>query len=249
MSAAYVFGSGDIFLIPFGSAIGPNPTPMKVGTLQDVSIDISATNKELYGKNTFPVAVRRGKSKIECKAKFANITAKLLNDAMYGQAITLTQIVPVIDELDTPTTHVVTVAGSATFLTDLGVIDTVTGQSLILMPLIGSVALPTQYFQAAGVYTFNTGYTNPVKISYEKSSTAGQAFTVPNLPMGATPLFMAVFTETDAPTGNQVTITLNSCVASKFSLASKQEDFMIPEFDFSAFADSSGNVFTFESTN
>jgi hypothetical protein len=246
MSAAYVFGTGDIFLIPFGGAAAPNPTPMKIGTLQDVSIDISFSIKELYGKNSFSVANRRGKGKIECKAKFANITAKLLNDAMFGQTIAATQIIPVIDELDTPTAHVVTVTGSATFLADLGVIDTVTGQSMI------AVATPTasnQYSVAAGVYTFNTGFTDPVKISYEKSSTSGQAFTVPNVPMGASPLFQAVFNEIDAPTGNQMTITLTSCVASKLSLASKQEDFMIPEFDFTAFADASGNVFAFESTN
>jgi hypothetical protein len=246
MSAAYVFGSGDLFVIPFGGAAGPNPTPMKVGTLQDVSIDISSTNKELYGKLQFPVAVRRGKSKVECKAKFANITAKMLNDAMFGQTITAAQIVAVVDELATPITHVVTVAGSATFLTDLGVIDVLTGQNMILVP---SAPAAGQYMVAAGVYTFATGFTDPVKVSYEKSSTSGQAFTLPNMPMGATPLFQAVFTQLDAPTGNQITITLLSCVASKFTFASKQEDFTIPEFDFTAFADASGNVFTFESTN
>jgi hypothetical protein len=245
MSAAYVFGTGDLFLIPFGSATAPNPTPMKVGTLQDVSIDISATNKELYGKNTFPVAIRRGKSKIECKAKFANITAKMLNDAMFGQTITTAQILVVVDESHTGAATVT--AMNVPLIKDLGVIDTVTGQSLVNVasaPAAGqySVVLTT------GVYTLGTT-TDAVKLSYEYASTAGQAFTVPNLPMGATPLFMAVFTELDAPTGNQITVTLNSCVASKFSLASKQEDFMIPEFDFSAFADSSGNVFTFESTN
>jgi hypothetical protein len=246
MSAAYSFGSGDLFLIPFGGAAAPNPTPMKVGTLQDVSIDISFTMKELYGKNSFSVATRRGKGKIECKAKFANITAKLLNDAMFGQTITATQIIPVIDELDTPITHVVTVSGSATWVSDLGVVDVPSGQNMIL-----AASAPTagQYMVSAGVYTFASGFTDQVKISYQKSSTSGQAFTAPNAPMGATPLFMVVFTETDAPTGNQVTITLNSCVASKFSLASKQEDFIIPEFDFSAYADASGNVFTFESTN
>jgi hypothetical protein len=247
MSAAYVFGSGDLFLIPFGSAAAPLPTPMKVGTLQDVSVDISFSMKELYGKNSFAAAIRRGKGKIECKAKFANITAKLLNDAMFGQTIVAAQIIPVIDEPDTPVAHVVTVTGSATFLTDLGVIDTITGQSMTLAATLGGVAAG-QYFQAAGVYTFFAGFADPVKISYEKSSVLGQAFTVPNVPMGATPLFQVVFTELDAPTGNQITITLNSCVASKFSLASKQEDFAIPEFDFSAFADSNGNVFTFESS-
>src|SRR5215469_516027 len=150
MSAQYVFGSGDLFLIPFGSAAAANPTPMKIGTLQDVSIDISATNKELYGKLTFPVAIRRGKSKIEGKVKFANITAKLLNDAMFGQAITATQILTVVDELDTPASASVTVAGSATFLTDLGVVDTVTGQSLTLLAS-GSITSATQYKVSAGV--------------------------------------------------------------------------------------------------
>jgi len=246
MSAAYTFGSGDIFLIPFGGAAAPNPTPMKVGTLQDVSIDISFTIKELYGKNSFSVANRRGKGKIECKAKFANITAKLLNDAMFGQTIAATQIIPVIDEPGTPVTHVVTVTGSATFLTDLGVVDVVTGQSMIL---VASTPAAGQYMQASGVYTFTSGFADLVKISYEKSSTSGQAFTMPNVPMGASPLFMVVFNEIDAPTGNQMTVTLNSCVASKLSLASKQEDFMIPEFDFTAFSDASGNVFTWESTN
>jgi hypothetical protein len=246
MSQAYVFGSGDLFLIPFGSAAAPNPSPMKVGTLQDVSIDISSTNKELYGKLQFPVAVRRGKSKIECKAKFANITAKMLNDAMFGQTITAAQIISVVDEPGTPVTHAVTVVGSATFLTDLGVIDVTTGQNMINVP---SAPAAGQYSVAAGVYTFVSGFTNPVKISYEHSSTSGQAFTLPTLPMGATPLFQAVFTQLDAPTGNQITLTLNACVASKFTLASKQEDFTIPEFDFTAFADASGNVFTFESTN
>ena len=246
MSAGYVFGSGDLYLIPFGSAAAPNPSPMKIGVLQDVSIDISSSLKELYGKNQFAVAVRRGKAKIDCKAKFANITAKLLNDAMFGQTIAAAQILTVVDEADTPVSHAVTVAGSATFLSDLGVVDVTTGQSMIQVP---SAPAANQYTVAAGVYTFSSGFADPVKISYTKSSTSGQAFTLPNLPMGATPLFQAVFTETDAPTGNQITLTLNSCVAAKLSLASKQEDYMIPEFDFSAFADSNGNVFSFESTN
>ena len=34
-----------------------------------------------------------------------------------------------------------------------------------------------------------------------------------------------------------------NCIAAKLTMNFKNEDFMIPEFDFSAFADSAGNIF------
>ena len=57
-----------------------NPTPMKFGTLQDVSLDISGDVKQLYGQKQFPEAVARGKCKITGKSKFAAINGKMLND-------------------------------------------------------------------------------------------------------------------------------------------------------------------------
>jgi hypothetical protein len=44
--------------------------------------------------------------------------------------------------------------------------------------------------------------------------------------------------------GKSAIITLYSCIASKFSIATKLDDFAIPEFDFEAFADASGRVYS-----
>jgi len=41
----YQFGSGTLFGFPNGGNTAPNPTPMKFGTLQDVSVDISGDVK------------------------------------------------------------------------------------------------------------------------------------------------------------------------------------------------------------
>jgi hypothetical protein len=74
--ALYGFGAGALWGTPltdaFGAAIA-NPTPLLFGVLQDVSVDISADVKELYGQNSFPEAVARGKTKIAGKAKFGRI--------------------------------------------------------------------------------------------------------------------------------------------------------------------------------
>ena len=71
---------------------------------------------------------------------------------------------------------------------------------------------------------------------------AGQKFTVANQLIGATPTFQALFYTTFQ--GQAVTLQLNNCTSSKLSFGTKLEDFVIPEFDFSCFADVSGNVMT-----
>ena len=52
-------------------------TPVPFGALQDVSMDISSSKKELYGQRQFPLAVARGTGKIDCKAKAASFSAML----------------------------------------------------------------------------------------------------------------------------------------------------------------------------
>jgi hypothetical protein len=54
--AQYNFGVGQLFIIPPGT----NPTPVNVGTLKDVSIDISRDVKELIGAKAFPEDVALG---------------------------------------------------------------------------------------------------------------------------------------------------------------------------------------------
>ena len=59
----FEFGAGTLWGFPVGGNTAANPTPMKFGTLQDVSLDISGDVKQLYGQKQFPEAVARGNAR------------------------------------------------------------------------------------------------------------------------------------------------------------------------------------------
>ena len=94
----FEFGSGTLWGFPVGGNTATNPTPMKFGTLQDVSLDISGDVKQLYGQKQFPEAVARGKCKITGKSKFAAINGKMLNDLFFGQTMGAGMIKTSLDE-------------------------------------------------------------------------------------------------------------------------------------------------------
>ena len=61
--------------------------PFSSAPLQDVSLDISFSSKQLFGQYQFPIALARGEGKITGKAKFANIDGPLFNDCFFGQSL------------------------------------------------------------------------------------------------------------------------------------------------------------------
>jgi hypothetical protein len=133
------------------------------------------------------------------------------------------------------------VLNAATVVDDDGVLYATTG-----LPLIKVASAPAegQYSVSSGVYTFNSGDAGKnilVNYTYTVSS-AGQKFTVANQLLGTTPTFQALFYTTFQNLA--VSLKLNNCTSSKLSFQTKLEDFTLPEFDFSCFADSSGNVMT-----
>ena len=82
-----------------------------------------------------------------------------------------------------------------------------------------------------------------VLINYTYISTRhGQKFTVANQLLGTTPTFKAQFYTTFQ--SQAISLQLNNCTSNKLSFQTKLEDFIMPEFDFSCFADASGNVMT-----
>jgi len=66
--------------------------------------------------------------------------------------------------------------------------------------------------------------------------------TINNQVLGTTPFFSVTLTQTFR--GKSMTLVLNMCTSNKLTLATKLEDFNIPEFDFEAMADDSGVVGT-----
>jgi hypothetical protein len=237
----YSFGSG--VLLGTRTDIA-NATPVNFGLIQDVTIEETATVKELIGQYQRPVAMARGTIKTTGKAKVARISGLAFANLYYG-------VTPVAGQLATSfaesgivaatSPYTYTVLNAATVVDDDGVLYATTG-----LPLIKVASAPAegQYSVSSGVYTFNSGDAGKnilVNYTYTISST-GQKFTVANQLLGTTPTFQALFYTTFQNLA--VCLKLNNCTASKLSFQTKLEDFTLPEFDFSCFADSSGNVMT-----
>ena len=233
----YAFGSGSLW----GIDSGANPTPPRFGALQDVSVDISLSSKELHGSYQFPLAVARGTGKIGCKAKWAQLSGRILNNLFFSSTKSAGQTSVAQDELGTVATTTVTVANSANFVEDLGVRYAATG-----IPLVRVASAPAagQYSVAAGVYTFNaTENGTQMKFDYSYSIAAtGEKIVIANQLLGQASTFKAVFTQSYATMRH--TLTLNANVSSKLSFGSKLEDFQMPEMDFSSFADAANNIGT-----
>jgi hypothetical protein len=235
------FGSGVMILTP---SISGAVTPVQLGTMQDVSIDIAFGSKQLFGQYQFPVALARGEAKISGKCKFANIDGNVLNNIFLGDAGTTGQKYWAYQEAHSipATPYQVTVANSAKFDADLGVTFVSNGQPLTR---VASGPATGQYSVAAGVYTFAAADTGKaLLISYSYTSTAtGQNNIITNNLMGSALSFQVDFYQA-APNvaGAQWSLRLYNCISNKLTLQSKTTDFTIPEMDFEAYANAANAV-------
>jgi hypothetical protein len=246
----YVFGSCDIFGVPLQDASGNaivNPTPIRLGAVQEVGLDFSGDIKELYGQLQFAVVIARGKVKVTGKAKGAVINGQALNTLFLGQGIVAgTQGAVYTDNTGTvvpgtPYQITVTPPNAGTFVQDMGVVNA----SGIPMTAVASAPTTGQYaVSGAGVYTFaaaDTGINMFISYQYTATVALAKKLHVQNLAMGAAPIFGAYFV--GAFQGKRFLVKIYNAVSQKLTLLStKIDDYNIPEFDFSAQADSSGNV-------
>jgi hypothetical protein len=234
----YAFGIGALVALRTDTAIA---TPAQFGTLQDVQLDMSFTIKELTGQFQAAAALARGALKITGKAKAARITAANFNNIFFGQTLstgnTLTQLSEA-GAVPASAPYTVTVANHATFVADLGVAYAATG---VLLTPVASAPATGQYSVAAGIYTFGAGDAGAALLfTYTYTTTTGTSLALTNALMGSQPTFKLILNEQYQ--GKLFNLELNSVIAPKLSLAFKNEDFMIPEFDFQASADSAGNI-------
>jgi len=237
----YSFGSG--VLLGTRTDIA-NATPVNFGLVQEVTIEETATIKELYGQYQRPLAAARGTIKTTGKAKVARISGLAFANLFYGVVPSAGQLATSFAEagaVSATTPFTVTVANAATFVDDDGVLYAATG-----LPLTRVASSPAtgQYSMASGVYTFNSADAGKsVLTSYTYTvSGAGQKFTVANQLLGTTPTFQALFYTSFQ--GQAISLKLNNCASTKLSFQTKLEDYVMPEFDFSCFADAAGNVMT-----
>lgn len=243
----YGFGAGAVWGTPLqdasGNAIAPS-TPVLLGVMQEVSVDLSFDIKELHGSNAFAVDVARGKGKIAGKSKFGRFNGLMLNSLFFGLTAASgisSRILDTVGALipSTPFQITPTIPSSGTWATDLGVRD----QNGNPMVRVASAPATGQYSVATGIYTFaaaDTGKRVFIDFGYTATSTTAKKIAVSNGLMGSAPTFKVDLINTHA--GGYFGMSLYNCVSTKLGIATKLDDYTIPEFDFSGFADASGNV-------
>lgn len=242
------FGVGKLIAVPTNDATGAviaNPTPVVLGTMQDISLDLSVEMKTLYGAKRYPIAVGQGKGKTEIKAKYADIDGGILGSLFFGKTASTGIKAAVFDAVSTipSTPFQVTIAppSSGTYVADLGVMFSATGVQLSRVasaPATGQYSVNT----GTGVYTFAAADTGKsVAISYEYSAASGGSiYQMTNDVMGYTPSFSILLQNTFD--GKNLVVKLNRCVSGKLNVPLKNDDFALYDFEAEAFADAAGSL-------
>lgn len=231
----FEFGLGAMF------SRNSDGTSVEFGTLQGCDFTFSFDKKELFGRKQVAVKVVRGKGKAEGKASFAEIRASALNQILGGQIsngrVTVAEPVVTTVPATAPYTITITPPGSGTFGRLLAVYDVSDPLTKKEMQRVTSSANAGQYTVAAAVMTFTAADAGKrIQYQYDYTTTTGKTITLTNNMMGTAPIFeIEMYTTLD---GKNITLLLNACTTNKLGFNFKQEDFLIPDFDFSAFADS-----------
>ncbi len=248
--AQRIFGTGTLWGTPLTDASGNaiiNPTPVTFAVLQECSVDFSFDLKLLYGQQQFAVDAARGKGKVSGKGKAAQISGALFNNIFFGQGLSSGLIDDYHDVTGTAvpasSPYQITVAppSSGAWSNDLGVRNS-NGVQLVR---VSASPITGQYTVASGVYTFaaaDTGATMYIDYQYTSSVAGAQKSVIANLPMGAAPTFIL---DVSMPyKTKKLTWRFGQAMSNKLSIATKMDDFVIPEMDFDMFADANNNLCT-----
>ncbi|WP_431494830.1 hypothetical protein [Pseudomonas brassicacearum] len=240
------FGSGLFYATPLMDAYGnslASPTPILLGIMQEASVDLSYDSKELFGSEQFAVDAARGQGKLSGKAKAAQISLSQWNALVFGQNLQPGQVL--VHHATTPTP--VPVGGKITVTPpvggllagDLGVRGggAVPFERVVSAPAVGQYT----YNAATGEYSFAAGDVDvPVFIDYRYSVSTGKSLSVRNLPMGDMPVFQGELYLKYK--GKAIYVRVPNFVSNKLSFGTKQDDYTIPDFEFTGYADEFGEV-------
>jgi hypothetical protein len=242
----FIFGSGNAYATPYGANAPGSPTPLELGVLQETGVEFATSQKELYGKQQFPLAVARTAGKVNLTFKFANVYLKLWNDLFFGSTVAAGSERGVADESHVAAASV-TIAppSSGVFARDMGVRDATTGKSMTLVLASPVAGVSYEVNTGTGVYTFNASQgASLISYTYTLSST-GFKSNVTNQPMGSQPvmditIFNTQYTNLDG--SFNCLLRFPAVIAAKMGMPMKNEDWQITDFACAAFADNAGNI-------
>lgn len=254
----FQFGIGGMYGNPIGGNLATPSFPQRFGTIQDVSVEFNQKLVPLRGQFKGPDDVAPSDMEVKGKGAFAALEVEIYNSLYFGDTIAANiKNIPLTSGVDGELHTVAT--GSATVshtpvLTDLGV----RYQSGGYLQQVASGPTQGQYsvVLATGVYTFNAADNSAnVLISYTYSITntgtpgTGQArtLTVANHVQGYGPIFELYLMMPYQGTNG---LHLFQCRASKMSAPYKRDNYVISDFEFESYPNSTGNWFEwFQITN
>ena len=179
------------------------------------------------------------------KAKMARVSGIAMSSLFFGLPLVSGELLTAFGEAHSipgSTPFVVDASNSSTFVDDYGVVYAATGLPLVKVSALGSQT--GQYVESgSGIYNFSGGDgSDGVLLNYTYQSSLGttQELAITNQLMGTTPTFQAQLYNTFQ--GVPFNVKLLSCVSSKLGLATKLDDFMVPELDFEVQANAAGIV-------
>lgn len=249
------FGVANVFVNPTGGNVPTISAPQQLFTLQDFSIDIDATVKELRGQSQYPDDTAFSDRKITFKSGMGRHDIDAFNQIVFGESAIATGGFPLsVNEAGTiPATgpYTITVAQAIkTPLQDEGVYFTSganAGQKLLK---VNSITASGQYtFNAGtGVFTFSPADTGlGVAMSYNYTVTTGRNLIVQNHTQGFGPS-LEIFASNPYQLLTAGVPNYVHCYAAKITktgLPAKRADYVIVPLEGECYANASGQVVQF----
>lgn len=230
------FGIG--YVTAIGS--GATPTPVNIAIVRGATVEFKSTEKPLKGNKLSPVDSATTDISISGKIQTSDFDARLVGLVIPGTTTATGQTKAATHSAVIPgTPFQITVTNSATWVTDLGVVNLTNGTVMVR----GAAAAAGVYTCAAGVYTFDTSdAADSVAISYTYTAVTGTTLTSTNQASGATSGYaLRLF---DPPGGTRENgIYLPAVKFSNLSLGMKIDDWTETAIDFTAYEDATGNLF------
>jgi len=226
-----------------------NPTPVRFGTVQSVSVDFKREIKYLYGSDGQAAQdVAAGKLTVSGKVESGSLNGRAVNSLLLGGTLSAGETVFVRNEAgDIPasTAYTVEVEGSDDFVADLGVVLTTAGANLRLTRVAtGPTAGQYSVDEDTGIYTYPAAYASgTVLTDYVKTDdSVGQSIDMTNQPMGK----IGGFTATVGMVyGDEKSLfQFNNTIGGGFSLATKLDDYTMPSMDYGCAVDDNGTLGT-----
>ena len=250
------FGVANVFFNPTTGNIPTLATNQQGITLQDFSVDIDATIKELRGQSQYPDDTAFSDRKVTFKSGIGRQDIDLLNNAVFGEPSIGTGGTPlsVNEAHNVPGSSPYTINATNladTPIVDEGVIYTSGTAAQIGQKLTndgGPAPSTGSYSYAAGVWTFAAADAGlGVNISYSYTLATGRQLTVMNHTQGYGPglVILASNPYQELTPGVPNYMKLWAAKISKTGAPLKRADYLITPLEGMGYADSSNRVISF----